>query len=79
MGLVAILNEVFEDLTDLFGAVILFDEMDALVQSREPGEATPRELDVTQRFLTTSMLPKLLQLRKQLSHRLIELQLALLD
>jgi hypothetical protein len=58
-------NDVFNDLMDLFGAVILFDEMDALVQSREPGEAAPRELDVTQRFLTTSMLPKLLQLRKQ--------------
>src|SRR5262249_14145138 len=27
-------NEVFDDLMDLFGAVILFDEMDALVQSR---------------------------------------------
>jgi hypothetical protein len=58
-------NEVFDDLMDLFGAVILFDEMDALVQSREPGEAAPRELDVTQKFLTTSMLPKLLQLRKR--------------
>jgi hypothetical protein len=58
-------NDVFDDLMDLFGAVILFDEMDALVQSREAGEAAPRELDVTQKFLTTSMLPKLLQLRKQ--------------
>jgi SpoVK/Ycf46/Vps4 family AAA+-type ATPase len=58
-------NEVFDDLMDLFGAVILFDEMDALVQSRESGEAAPKELDVTQKFLTTSMLPKLLQLRKR--------------
>ncbi len=58
-------NEVFDDLMDLFGAVILFDEMDALVQSREPGETAPKELDVTQKFLTTSMLPKLLQLRKR--------------
>ncbi len=64
-GIYERVNEVFDDLTDLFGAVILFDEMDALVQSREPGETAPRELDVTQKFLTTSMLPKLLQLRKR--------------
>jgi SpoVK/Ycf46/Vps4 family AAA+-type ATPase len=63
-------NEVFADLMDLFGVVILFDEMDALVQSREDRanagaastEAAP-QLDVTQKFLTTSMLPKLLKLR----------------
>jgi hypothetical protein len=65
-------NEVFTDLLDLFGVVILFDEMDALVQSREDRanfknelkEAAP-QLDITQKFLTTSMLPKLLKLRAQ--------------
>jgi hypothetical protein len=77
-------NEVFDDMMDLFGAVVLFDEMDALVQTRETGSAFPRgteksdilvhvqqagsevarELDVTQTLLTTTMLPKLLQLRK---------------
>jgi hypothetical protein len=66
-------NEVFNDLMDLSGAVILFDEMDALVQSRESGEDADSvvgdvrraQLDVTQKFLTTSMLPKLQKLRKQ--------------
>ncbi len=91
-------NEVFDDLMDLFGTVILFDEMDALVQSREESTTSgeldhaetqvkqpdigssrtaspassqsgnrgaPAQLDVTQTFLTTSMLPKLLKLRKQ--------------
>ena len=59
-------NDVFDDLMDLFGTVILFDEMDALVQSRETGDvgAESQQLDVTQKFLTTSMLPKLLKLRK---------------
>ena len=79
-------NEVFDDLMDLFAVVILFDEMDALVQSREDvppvgpatndkygsqhptnpqvTTATP-QLDVTQTFLTTSMLPKILKLRKR--------------
>jgi hypothetical protein len=46
-------DEIFADLTDLSRTVIFFDEMDALVQSRnEP-------LDATRQFLTTSMLPKL--------------------
>lgn len=63
-------NEVFEDLLDLYGVVILFDEMDALVQSRDISEdgaeeASSGQLDVTQKFLTTSMLPKLLKLRKK--------------
>ena len=64
-------NEVFEDLSDLYGVVILFDEMDALVQSRDiPSDnaetvSQSGQLDVTQKFLTTSMLPKLLRLRKQ--------------
>jgi hypothetical protein len=46
-------NEIFEDLGDLWQAVIFFDEMDALAQKREEG------IDVTRQFLTTSMLPKL--------------------
>jgi hypothetical protein len=46
-------DEIFEDLVDLARSVIFFDEMDALVQSRNI------QLDVTRQFLTTSMLPKL--------------------
>jgi ATPase family protein associated with various cellular activities (AAA) len=46
-------TEVFQDLMDLSGVVILFDEMDALAQTR--GNAA---LDVTRQLLTTSMLPK---------------------
>ena len=40
-------NEVFDDLMDLFGVVILFDEMDALVQSREEVTAaeSPRKAE----------------------------------
>ena len=70
-GIYERVNEVFEDLMDLYGVVILFDEMDALVQSRDsshlavPASAAVGDLDVTQKFLTTSMLPKLLKLRKQ--------------
>ncbi len=71
-GIYGRVNKVFDDLMDLFGVVVLFDEMDALVQSREElGETTPTrksrspQLDVTQQFLTTSMLPKLLKLREQ--------------
>ena len=59
-------NEVFDDLMDLFGVVILFDEMDALVQSREEVATAewPKKAENAQVFLTTSMLPKLLKLRK---------------
>lgn len=46
-------DEIFDDLMDLSGVVIFFDEMDALVQSRSGA------LDATRQFLTTSMLPKL--------------------
>jgi hypothetical protein len=54
-------DEIFEDLMDLARVVILFDEMDALVQRRTTGgEKVP--LDVTRQFLTTSMLPKLAKL-----------------
>jgi ATPase family associated with various cellular activities (AAA) len=53
-------NEVFDDLADLSGVVILFDEMDALGRRRDvpPGAG----LDITSQFLTTSMLPKLAKL-----------------
>jgi SpoVK/Ycf46/Vps4 family AAA+-type ATPase len=49
---------IFRDLRDLSRAVVLFDEMDALVQSRS------QNLDVTREFLTTSMLPKLAELHE---------------
>lgn len=52
-------DRVFEDLLDLEHSVVLFDEMDALVLSRE---GDPKPVDITSRFLTTSMLPKLAQL-----------------
>ena len=60
-------NEVFDDLMDLFGVVILFDEMDALVQTREEVNAveSPKKAESARVFLTTSMLPKLLRLRKR--------------
>lgn len=69
-GIYGQVNEVFEDLMDLYGVVILFDEMDALVQSRDNTVAVAQQagvgqLDVTQKFLTTSMLPKLLKLRER--------------
>ncbi len=54
-------NEIFEDLMDLSGVVILFDEMDALVQTRD-GD---KQLDIASQFLTTSMLPKLTDLHDQ--------------
>jgi SpoVK/Ycf46/Vps4 family AAA+-type ATPase len=53
-------NEVFDDLLDLSGAVVLFDELDALVRRRPGSDQAP--LDVTREFLTTSMLPKLIEL-----------------
>lgn len=69
-------NEVFDDLTDLWGAVVLFDEMDALVRNRDLSDEdqadvesdidgnkqSERQLDVTETLLTTSMLPKLAKL-----------------
>jgi len=51
-------NEIFADLMDLSEVVVLFDEMDALVQRRPVDQS----LDPTLQFLTTSMLPKLAQL-----------------
>lgn len=53
-------DEIFTDVMDLSGVVVFFDEMDALMQSREEGR-----LDTQTQFLTTAMLPKLAELRKQ--------------
>ncbi len=53
-------TEVFDDLADLSGVVILFDEMDALSRRRDLPQGAG--LDVTSQFLTTSMLPKLAKL-----------------
>jgi len=52
-------NEIFNDLMDLSGVAILFDEMDALVQGRE------KHIDLHSQFLTTTMLPKLSKLHDQ--------------
>jgi hypothetical protein len=54
-------DEIFQDLADLSGVVVFFDEMDALVQTRD-GDAT---LDIASQFLTTIMLPKLSRLHDQ--------------
>lgn len=62
-GIYEHVNAVFRDLMDLYGVVILFDEMDALVQSRD-NDSKQIQLDTTQKFLTTSMLPKLSKLNK---------------
>jgi hypothetical protein len=58
-------NEIFDDLKDLRDVVVLFDEMDALARNREDDTADDHPLDITQQFLTTSMLPKLAQLHDQ--------------
>ena len=51
-------ENIFEDVMDMCGVVVLFDEMDALVQKRD-GEHVP---DTASKFLTTYMLPKLAKL-----------------
>jgi hypothetical protein len=51
-------SRIFEDVMDMCGVVVLFDEMDALVQKR--GGGTPS--DTESKFLTTYMLPKLAKL-----------------
>jgi hypothetical protein len=51
-------EKIFEDVMDLCGVVVLFDEMDALVQKRDADTV----LDTESRFLTTYMLPKLAKL-----------------
>jgi SpoVK/Ycf46/Vps4 family AAA+-type ATPase len=56
-------TEIFEDLMDLSGCVVLLDEMDSLVQSR--GKEDGDRLDVTRELLTTSMLPKLAALHER--------------
>jgi len=55
-------TEIFRDLQDLSAAVVLFDEMDALVRTRDG-----QRIDLTSQFLTTSMLPKLAALHDQAS------------
>ena len=57
-------EEIFTDLMDLSGAVVLFDEMDALTQKRGSNEGSggANHLDTATQFLTTSMLPKLANL-----------------
>lgn len=47
---------------DLSGVVLLFDEMDALVQKRDSDTAA---LDTESKFLTTYMLPKLAKLHRR--------------
>jgi len=51
-------EKIFEDAMDMCGVVVLFDEMDALVQKRD-GKNVP---DTEGKFLTTYMLPKLAKL-----------------
>lgn len=55
-------TEIFRDLQDLSAVVVLFDEMDALVRTRDG-----QRIDLTSQFLTTSMLPKLAALHDQAS------------
>jgi ATPase family associated with various cellular activities (AAA) len=54
-------DEIFTDLMDLAGVVVFFDEMDALVQTRDADV----HLDITSQFLTTTMLPKLTSLHDE--------------
>jgi hypothetical protein len=62
-------DEKFRDLMDLRRAVVFFDEMDALAQTREGDEQSDGresgDLDITRQLLTTSMLPKLSSLWDQ--------------
>jgi hypothetical protein len=62
-------DERFRDLMDLRRAVVFFDEMDALAQTREGDEQSDgrdaSDLDITRQLLTTSMLPKLSSLWDQ--------------
>lgn len=51
-------EKIFQDAMDLCGVVVLFDEMDALVQKRNAKQAP----DTEGIFLTTYMLPKLAKL-----------------
>jgi hypothetical protein len=56
-------TEIFRDLEGLSAVVVLFDEMDALVRTRDGRNL----IDLTSQFLTTSMLPKLATLHAQAS------------
>ena len=62
-------DERFRDLMDLRRALVFFDEMDALAQTREGDEQSDgrdaSDLDITRQLLTTSMLPKLSSLWDQ--------------
>jgi hypothetical protein len=62
-------DEKFRNLMDLRRALVFFDEMDALAQSREgdeqPDGREASDLDITRQLLTTSMLPKLSSLWDQ--------------
>jgi hypothetical protein len=52
-------EKIFDDIADLSAVVVLFDEMDALVQKRDADQNT---IDTESKFLTTYMLPKLAKL-----------------
>jgi len=52
---------IFKDVMDMYGVVVLFDELDALVQKRDGTDAP----DTESKFLTTYMLPKLAKLHDQ--------------
>lgn len=60
-GIYAQAGDIFDDLMDLAGVVVLFDELDALVQTRN----TTVRPDTAAQFLTTFMLPKLADLHDQ--------------
>ena len=51
-------ESIFSDVMDLYGVVVLFDELDALVQKRDKSGSP----DTESKFLTTYMLPKLAKL-----------------
>ena len=55
-------EHIFEDMIDLDGTVVLFDELDGLVKSRDDDRAP---LNIEAHFLTTYMLPKLAQLHER--------------
>lgn len=54
-------ESIFKDVMDMYGVVLLFDELDALVQKRDKSGSP----DTESRFLTTYMLPKLAKLHKK--------------
>jgi hypothetical protein len=54
-------ESIFKDVMDMYGVVVLFDELDALVQTRRRSGSP----DTESKFLTTYMLPKLTKLHDQ--------------